>query len=118
MMNYIRDLRLIPIAVIACVCLLALKAADLLLDGGSLIAGDNAPVALDDENVADRTAFETKLHEFLFCQRLLVTAVYTGLAVSCQFSALRPATRCSMFPTRGSRFPATPFYLLSRTNLR
>jgi len=43
MMNYIRDLRLIPIAVIACTCLLALKAADLLLDGGSLIAGDNAP---------------------------------------------------------------------------
>jgi flagellar motility protein MotE (MotC chaperone) len=43
MMNYIRDLRLIPIAVIACVCLLTLKAADLLLDGGSLIAGDNAP---------------------------------------------------------------------------
>src|SRR5882672_357696 len=43
MMSYIRDLRLIPIAVIACACLLALKAADLLLDGGSLIAGDNAP---------------------------------------------------------------------------
>lgn len=43
MMNYIRDLRLIPIAVIACVCLLTLKAADLLLDGGSLIGGDDAP---------------------------------------------------------------------------
>jgi flagellar motility protein MotE (MotC chaperone) len=43
MMSYIRDLRLIPIAVIACACLLALKAADLLLDGGSLIAGDDAP---------------------------------------------------------------------------
>jgi flagellar motility protein MotE (MotC chaperone) len=43
MMNYIRDLRLIPIAVIACTCLLALKAADLLLDGGSLIAGDDTP---------------------------------------------------------------------------
>jgi len=43
MMNYIRDLRLIPIAVIACACLLALKAADLLLDGGSLIAGDDTP---------------------------------------------------------------------------
>src|SRR5580698_8503582 len=43
MMSYIRDLRLIPIAVIACACLFALKAADLLLDGGSLIAGDNAP---------------------------------------------------------------------------
>jgi flagellar motility protein MotE (MotC chaperone) len=43
MMSYIRDLRLIPIAVIACACLLALKAADLLLDGGSFIAGDDAP---------------------------------------------------------------------------
>ena len=43
MMNYIRDLRLIPIAVIACACLFALKAADLLLDGGSFIAGDDAP---------------------------------------------------------------------------
>jgi len=43
MMNFIRDLRLIPIAVIACACLLALKAADLLLDGGSLIAGDDTP---------------------------------------------------------------------------
>jgi flagellar motility protein MotE (MotC chaperone) len=43
MMSYIRDLRLIPIAVIACACLFALKAADLLLDGGSFIAGDDAP---------------------------------------------------------------------------
>src|SRR5580704_12820817 len=43
MMSYIRDLRLIPIAVIACACLLALKAADLLLDGGSFLAGDDAP---------------------------------------------------------------------------
>jgi flagellar motility protein MotE (MotC chaperone) len=43
MMKYIRDLRLIPIAVIACVCLLALKAADLLLDGSSRIAGNDAP---------------------------------------------------------------------------
>ena len=43
MMGFIRDLRLIPIAVIACACLLALKAADLLLDGGSFIAGDDAP---------------------------------------------------------------------------
>jgi len=43
MMNFIRELRLIPIAVIACACLLALKAADLLLDGSALIARDNAP---------------------------------------------------------------------------
>ena len=41
--NYVRDLRLIPIAVIACACLLALKAADLLLDSGSFFAGDDAP---------------------------------------------------------------------------
>jgi flagellar motility protein MotE (MotC chaperone) len=40
MMKFIRDLRLIPIAVIACSCLLALKAADLFL---SSRAGDNAP---------------------------------------------------------------------------
>jgi flagellar motility protein MotE (MotC chaperone) len=43
MMKYIRDLRLIPIAVIACACLLALKAADLALDGSSLIGGNDAP---------------------------------------------------------------------------
>ena len=43
MMSYIRDLRLIPIAVIACASLFALKAADLLLDGGSFLAGDDAP---------------------------------------------------------------------------
>jgi flagellar motility protein MotE (MotC chaperone) len=40
MMKFIRDLRLIPIAVIACSCLLALKAADLFLTSR---ANDNAP---------------------------------------------------------------------------
>jgi flagellar motility protein MotE (MotC chaperone) len=40
MMKFIRDLRLIPIAVIACACLLALKTADLLLGPR---AGDDAP---------------------------------------------------------------------------
>ncbi len=45
MIRFIRDLRLIPIAVIACACLLALKAADLLLDDRSVVASDNAPDA-------------------------------------------------------------------------
>jgi flagellar motility protein MotE (MotC chaperone) len=40
MTKYIRDLRLIPIAVIACACLLALKAADLFLGASP---SDNAP---------------------------------------------------------------------------
>ncbi len=43
MIRFIHDLRLIPIAVIACACLLALKAADLLLDDRSVVASDNAP---------------------------------------------------------------------------
>jgi flagellar motility protein MotE (MotC chaperone) len=42
MMRFIRDLRFIPIALIASACLLALKTADLLLEGGYL-GGDNAP---------------------------------------------------------------------------
>jgi flagellar motility protein MotE (MotC chaperone) len=40
MMKFIRDLRLIPIAVIACACLLALKAADLFLGASE---SDNTP---------------------------------------------------------------------------
>jgi flagellar motility protein MotE (MotC chaperone) len=43
MIKFIRDLRLIPIAVIACICLLALKAADLALGGSTMIAGNDAP---------------------------------------------------------------------------
>ena len=42
MMRFIRDLRLIPIAMIASACLLLLKMADFVLDGGSLPA-DNVP---------------------------------------------------------------------------
>jgi flagellar motility protein MotE (MotC chaperone) len=43
MMRFVRDLRLIPIALIASACLLALKTADLALDGGRWLAGDSAP---------------------------------------------------------------------------
>jgi flagellar motility protein MotE (MotC chaperone) len=43
MMRFIRDLRLIPIALIASACLLVLKTADLLLDGGRWLESDNTP---------------------------------------------------------------------------
>jgi flagellar motility protein MotE (MotC chaperone) len=44
MMRLLRDLRFIPIAVVACTCLLALKAADVLLGDGS---GDSPPADAD-----------------------------------------------------------------------
>ncbi|HTV35075.1 MAG TPA: flagellar protein FlbB [Xanthobacteraceae bacterium] len=44
MIRYIRDLRLIPIALIASACLLVLKIADLALDGGRWWAADHAPM--------------------------------------------------------------------------
>jgi hypothetical protein len=37
MIRFIRDLRLLPIALIASACLLALKTADLVLDGGGYL---------------------------------------------------------------------------------
>jgi flagellar motility protein MotE (MotC chaperone) len=43
MIRYIRDLRLIPIALIASACLLALKIADLALDGSRWFAAERAP---------------------------------------------------------------------------
>ncbi len=43
MIRFIRDLRLIPIALIASACLLILKTADLVLDGSRWLAGDSAP---------------------------------------------------------------------------
>jgi len=42
-LKFVRDLRLIPIAVLACACLLALKGLDLALGGSGFIAGDNSP---------------------------------------------------------------------------
>jgi flagellar motility protein MotE (MotC chaperone) len=44
MIEYLRDLRLLPIAVVASACLLALTAADLLLDRAEEAAGDSGPV--------------------------------------------------------------------------
>jgi flagellar motility protein MotE (MotC chaperone) len=43
MIRYLRDLRLIPIALIASACLLALKTADLALHSSYFLASDNAP---------------------------------------------------------------------------
>jgi flagellar motility protein MotE (MotC chaperone) len=45
MLRYIRDLRLIPIALIASACLLVLKIADIALDSSRLFASDDASVA-------------------------------------------------------------------------
>lgn len=43
MIRFIRDLRLIPIALIASACLLVLKTADLVLDGSRWLASEAAP---------------------------------------------------------------------------
>ncbi len=51
MTRYIRDLRLIPIALIASACLLALKVADLALHASDVIGGDNAVSADADVSV-------------------------------------------------------------------
>ena len=45
MIRYVRDLRLIPIALIASACLLALKIADLALHGSGFFASDNTPAS-------------------------------------------------------------------------
>ncbi|MGA7790395.1 MAG: hypothetical protein WCA56_19780, partial [Xanthobacteraceae bacterium] len=45
MIRYIRDLRLIPIALIASACLLTLKVADLALHGSALLSDYNAASA-------------------------------------------------------------------------
>jgi flagellar motility protein MotE (MotC chaperone) len=47
MIRYVRDLRLIPIALIASACLLAVKIADLALHGSGLFASDNTPASED-----------------------------------------------------------------------
>jgi flagellar motility protein MotE (MotC chaperone) len=45
MISYLRELRLVPIALIASACLLVLKAADLALDGTHWLADDDAPAS-------------------------------------------------------------------------
>ncbi|MGH6671058.1 MAG: flagellar protein FlbB [Xanthobacteraceae bacterium] len=47
LMRFIRDVRLLPIALIASACLLALKVADIALDGSRWLASENAPAATD-----------------------------------------------------------------------
>ena len=51
MIRYVRDLRLIPIALIASACLLTLKIADIALNGSSLFAHGNAPPAAGEVSV-------------------------------------------------------------------
>ncbi len=51
MIRYIRDLRLIPIALIASACLLTLKVADIALHGSVLFARNNVSPADGDVSV-------------------------------------------------------------------
>jgi flagellar motility protein MotE (MotC chaperone) len=51
MIRFIRDLRLLPIALIASACLLVLKIADIALDGSRWFAAENPPVADDGTTV-------------------------------------------------------------------
>jgi flagellar motility protein MotE (MotC chaperone) len=51
MIGYIRDLRLIPIALIASACLLVLKTADLVLHSSYFLPGDNAPLTAADVSI-------------------------------------------------------------------
>ena len=51
MIRYIRDLRLIPIALIASACLLTLKVADIALHGSDLFARNNVSQADGDVSV-------------------------------------------------------------------
>jgi len=51
MIRFVRDLRLVPIAVIASVCLLALKTADLVLDRGLRATADSPPAVDVDASI-------------------------------------------------------------------
>jgi flagellar motility protein MotE (MotC chaperone) len=51
MIRFVRDLRLIPIALIASACLLAVKIADLAVNGSGLFVSDNAPASEDTASV-------------------------------------------------------------------
>jgi flagellar motility protein MotE (MotC chaperone) len=52
MMRFVRDLRLIPIALIASACLLALKTADIVLDSPYLLAANRTGGRTDDSDVS------------------------------------------------------------------
>ena len=55
MIRFIRDLRLLPIALIESACLLALKTADLVLDGGSYLMMSGAAPPEDGDTALVRT---------------------------------------------------------------
>jgi flagellar motility protein MotE (MotC chaperone) len=55
MIRFFRELRLIPIVLIATACLLVLKTADLVLDNGYFVTADNAPTDDEDTSVVRTT---------------------------------------------------------------
>ncbi len=55
MIRFFRELRLVPIVLIASACLLALKTADLVLNDGYFVTSDNAPTDDEDTSVVRTT---------------------------------------------------------------
>jgi len=71
MIRYLRELRLLPIAVVACVCLLTLIAADFLLDdesstGGSTVADADPSVIRTTPDVSQRSSSMTSWASQMF----------------------------------------------------
>jgi flagellar motility protein MotE (MotC chaperone) len=71
MIRYLRELRLLPIAVVACACLLTLIAADFLLDdesftGGNMVAGADTPVIRTTPDVSQRSSSMTSWASQMF----------------------------------------------------
>lgn len=69
MMRFVRDLRLIPIALFASACLLVIKVADLALDGSRLFSGDGNPEAVlrhasDPQNSAGKQSWAQQMFNF------------------------------------------------------
>jgi flagellar motility protein MotE (MotC chaperone) len=60
MIRFIRDLRLIPIALIASACLLVLKIADIALDGSRWFASENTPMADDGTPIVQTSPDESQ----------------------------------------------------------
>jgi flagellar motility protein MotE (MotC chaperone) len=71
MIRYLRELRLLPIAVVACACLLTLIAADFLLDdesssGGNMVAGADTSVIRTTPDVSQRSSSMTSWASQMF----------------------------------------------------
>jgi flagellar motility protein MotE (MotC chaperone) len=90
MMRFIRDVRFIPIALIASACLLALKTADILLEGDYLTGGDNAPVS-DAEMSVTRATPDAALQRRSWAQQMFNYPSAAGNTAGAGGSAAPPS---------------------------